>query len=172
MDIYEKRRIIIYVHIFNICILLFLITLISEMLKINRELHHYILELHNTIRVRMRLYHDTLWYNAYCDILGYSTKFGEKVKTELNYKLPVHDLGSPNTSHHIIFIIQQTNRFKQFNSKIPLQFIWTVSANYWTHWFSCHNIKMTSEISMHSCTLTGLTEIVDRLKLKVWKQSA
>ncbi len=81
MDIYEKRRIIIYVHIFNICILLFLITLISEMLKINRQLHHYILELHNTIRIMMQLYYNTLWYNAYCDI--YYTQSTDNVKTEL-----------------------------------------------------------------------------------------
>ncbi len=42
--------------------------------------------------------HDTLQYDAYCDILQYSTEFTENVKTADKHA-GVYNLGSPITSH-------------------------------------------------------------------------
>ncbi len=60
--------------------------------------------MHHDIWVTIRLYHDTLRYDACCNIVWYSTQFTENVKTA-EIQVTVYDLSSLYTSHLIMLII-------------------------------------------------------------------
>ncbi len=90
----------------------------------------------------IRLYHNTLRYNAYCDI----QKIHWKCKTDLKYTLLCTIWIV--FIHHISLYWQFNWQIesKQYNLKFPFQFISMELENYQTHVCSCYNIKMKNEI--------------------------